>query len=69
VPELLQQDCTGERLAAALLPLLTRADIDPELLHCFEHLHQSLSASDPDAAAHAVLATLGRTAANATTAP
>lgn len=59
VPELLQQDCTGERLAAALLPQLTQTRIEPDLLHCFECLHLSLRAATPDAAARAVLALLG----------
>jgi lipid-A-disaccharide synthase len=63
VPELLQQDCTPEKLRAVLRTLLTDHDVAEEQRGAFASIMQSLRApegSPSDAAAHAVLELLDR---------
>ncbi|WP_114194485.1 lipid-A-disaccharide synthase [Edaphovirga cremea] len=55
VTELLQHDCVPEKLAAALLPLLSGGDESAELKHTFLELHQSIRCGADKQAAQAVL--------------
>ena len=54
VPELMQQACTPDNLAAALLPLLYTRALDAATLHVFSELHESLRAHPGQDAAAAI---------------
>ncbi len=54
VPELMQHDCTPERLAGALAPMLRRRSLDAALLGRFAELHEALRAPPGHGAADAV---------------
>ncbi len=56
VPELMQDDCTPERIADTLLPMLTRDTPDPALLAEYMRLHRLLRQDAAGRAADAVLA-------------
>ncbi|MEH0834736.1 lipid-A-disaccharide synthase [Pectobacterium cacticida] len=56
VTELLQTDCTPDKLAAALLPLFTDREKTAELLATFADLHQQIRCNADEQAAQAVLA-------------
>jgi lipid-A-disaccharide synthase len=63
VPELLQENCTPDKLAAALLPLLTDPSAAQALRAAYQPVLETLrpAAGHPsDAAASAVLALLGQ---------
>jgi len=63
VPERMQQDCTPERLAGALLPLLEgRADAQSELQHAYRAIHAALRRDADASAAEAVAELLPRPA-------
>src|SRR5262249_15116637 len=52
VPELMQDDCTPDHLAAALVPLLRAGALDATMLNLFSKLHNSLrGVAGQDAAA------------------
>jgi len=55
VPELLQDDCQPERLAAALEPLLGAGETRARLLETFTELHQQIRWNADEQAAQAVL--------------
>ncbi len=55
VPELMQDDCTPEALAAALLPILRERRIDPGLLAEYRRLHLALRGDANRNAADAIL--------------
>lgn len=55
VPELMQDQCTPESLAAALLPALRERRIDPELLAEYRRLHLALRGDANRNAADAIL--------------
>ena len=55
VPELLQDECQPERLAAALEPLLSGGDTRDTLLATFAELHQQIRWNADEQAAAAVL--------------
>jgi lipid-A-disaccharide synthase len=55
VPELMQEACKPEALAAALLPFLHARAAPPELLSEFRHLHESLRGGGSAAAADAIV--------------
>lgn len=57
VPEILQEDCTAERLAAELWPLLQDGSAQTA---CFESIHLSLRHDASEQAAEAVLQLAGR---------
>jgi len=57
VPELMQDECTPEALAAALAPSLRTRELDPGTLAEFTRLHESLR-SDVEQAAAAAIAEL-----------
>ncbi|MCC6757395.1 MAG: lipid-A-disaccharide synthase [Arenimonas sp.] len=59
VPELMQDDCTPERIADTLLPMLTRDTPDPALLAEYTRLHQLLRQDAAGRAADAVLERVG----------
>ncbi|MFM6987054.1 MAG: lipid-A-disaccharide synthase, partial [Arenimonas sp.] len=59
VPELMQDDCTPERIADTLLPMLARNAPDPALLAEYTRLHRLLKQDAADRAADAVLALIG----------
>lgn len=59
VPELMQDDCTPERIADTLLPMLTRDTPDPALLAEYTRLHQLLRQDAAGRAADAVLELIG----------
>jgi lipid-A-disaccharide synthase len=54
VPELMQDACTPDALAAALAPALRNRHADPQLIAEFERLHETLLPPRADAAAAAV---------------
>ncbi len=54
VPELMQDDCTPEALAAALEPALRARSIDPALLAEYRHQHQLLARDASRSAAAAI---------------
>jgi lipid-A-disaccharide synthase len=54
VPELLQDDCRGDRLAAALLPLLQDAEAAKAQIAQFHSLHLALQGGGAESAAKAV---------------
>ena len=56
VPELMQDRCTPEALAATLLPMLEARRVDAELLAEYERLHRALGGDADRNAADAVLA-------------
>ncbi|MEQ9860744.1 lipid-A-disaccharide synthase [Pectobacterium cacticida] len=56
VTELLQTDCTPDKLVAALLPLFTDREKTAELLATFADLHQQIRCNADEQAAQAVLA-------------
>ncbi|MFI8417501.1 lipid-A-disaccharide synthase [Serratia sp. NPDC078593] len=55
VPELLQHDCTPDKLAAALLPLLEESPQTAQLTQTFLELHQQIRCGADEQAAQAVL--------------
>ena len=55
VPELLQDDCQPEKLAAALAPLLAQGATRDKLLATFSELHQQIRWNADEQAAEAVL--------------
>ncbi|MDR7343144.1 lipid-A-disaccharide synthase [Pantoea alhagi] len=55
VPELLQDDCQPEKLAAALAPLLAQGATRDQLLATFSELHQQIRWNADEQAAEAVL--------------
>ena len=55
VPELMQDDCTPERIADTLLPMLARDAPDPALLAEYTRLHRQLRQDAAGRAADAVL--------------
>lgn len=59
VPELMQDNCTPERIADTLLPMLTRDTPDPALLAEYTRLHQLLRQDAAGRAADAVLERVG----------
>ena len=59
VPELMQHDCTPERIADTLLPMLTRQTPDPVLLAEYTRLHHLLRQDAAGRAADAVLELIG----------
>lgn len=61
VPELMQHDCTPERIADTLLPMLTRDTPDPALLAEYTRLHHLLRQDAAGRAADAVLERVGGT--------
>jgi lipid-A-disaccharide synthase len=63
VPEILQDACTPESLAAALLPMLQRRDEDTLLIDEFRRLHQMLRHDASHSAATAIGELIGTTAA------
>jgi lipid-A-disaccharide synthase len=54
VPELMQDECTPEALAAALAPSLRTRELDPGTLAEFTRLHESLRGDVEQAAAEAI---------------
>lgn len=54
VPELLQDDCRGDKLAAALLPLLQNPDSAGAQVTRFQELHLALQGGGAESAARAV---------------
>jgi lipid-A-disaccharide synthase len=54
MPELMQDDCTPQALAAALAPALRVRELAPDLLAEFIRLHESLRGDSADAAAVAI---------------
>ena len=59
VPELMQDDCTPERIADTLLPMLARETPDPALLAEYTRLHHLLKQDAAGRAADAVLELIG----------
>lgn len=59
VPELMQDDCTPERIADTLLPMLARETPDPALLAEYIRLHHQLRQDAAGRAADAVLELIG----------
>lgn len=59
VPELMQQDCTGPKLAAALLALLHDSERRGAIVQAFETLHRALHADLAGTAADAAAAAIG----------
>ncbi len=59
IPELLQDDATGERLASALLTELSRYDQDAELHDTYKRLHELLKRDAGEAAARAIAQEIG----------
>ncbi len=55
MPELLQDECQPERLAAALAPLLGAGETRDSLLATFTELHQQIRWNADEQAAQAVL--------------
>ncbi|QDX30862.1 lipid-A-disaccharide synthase [Dickeya poaceiphila] len=55
VRELLQDDCTPEKLSAALLPWLAGGEATQQLQQAFLHLHQQIRCDADEQAAQAVL--------------
>jgi lipid-A-disaccharide synthase len=57
VPELMQDDCTADRLAAAVLALFRDSERRGTMVAVFEHLHRQLRGDiDGNAADHAAAA-------------
>lgn len=54
VPELLQEDCTDEKLSSELMKYLSDKQLNDELIAKFQALHQSLIETDADTAQQAV---------------
>ena len=59
IPELLQDDATGEKLASALLSELARYDQDAELHDTYRRLHELLKRDAGEAAALAIAQEIG----------
>jgi len=57
VPELMQEDCTPEALAASLRPWLLAPGLTPEVAAAYTHIHRALI-GDPDHDAAAAIAEL-----------